>query len=146
MVYKSPLTMEGFMSSVNSVFLVGNLGKDPETKQFGQDNSVCSFSVATEYKTQAGQAKTSWHNIQAWGKTGENCAKYLKKGSKVCIEGRIDYNESEKNGVKTYFTNIVANKVTFLSSVAKDQAVSTPVIRDNPVSSFAPDGFDNLPF
>lgn len=134
------------MSSVNSVFIVGNLGKDPEVKQLGTGTTVCSFSVATSYQGANGTEKTSWHNVQAWQKTAENCAKYLKKGSKVCVEGRIDYSESEKDGKKTYFTNIVANKVTFLSSVAKDQAVSTPVTRDNPVSSFAPDGFDNIPF
>ncbi len=128
------------MSSVNSVFIVGNLGKDPEVRQLGTGTTVCSFSVATTYAGKNGAEKTSWHNVQAWEKTGENCAKYLKKGSKVCVEGRIDYSESEKDGKKTYFTNIVANKVTFLSSVARDDAA--------PRRGYDPaaDTSENIPF
>lgn len=119
------------MSTVNRVFIVGNVGNDPELKQLGPDTKVCSFSVATEYQGK-GASKTSWHRVSAWGTTAEACGKYLKKGSKVCIEGRIDYSEKELNGVKTYFTNIVAEKVTFLSSIAKDESQQSFTPRPQP--------------
>jgi single-strand DNA-binding protein len=114
------------MSTVNRVFLVGNLGKDPEVKQLGTGTTVCNFSVATEYQAQGGASKTSWHNITAWSKTAEACSKHLRKGSKVCVEGRIDYREYEaKDGTgKRYATDIVADKVTFLSSVAREESAA----------------------
>jgi len=137
------------MSTVNSAIIVGNLGSDPESKQLGTGTTVCTFSVATTHAGQNGVEETTWHRVTAWQKTAENCGKYLKKGSKVCVEGRIrNYEYADKTGVKKWTYELVANRVTFLSSVAKDIDVNTPVNR--PVSSFAPAGFDapdpNIPF
>lgn len=111
------------MSSVNRVFLIGNLGKDPESRSitggFSGEATVCNFSLATSSGPQ-GKELTQWHNITAWDRTAELCQKYLKKGAKVCVEGRIQYREYEKDGAKQYRTDIVAERVTFLSTKEAD--------------------------
>ena len=109
-------------ASVNKVILIGNLGRDPETRFTNSGSSVTSFSIATTepFADKAGtrQERTEWHNIMVWGKQGETCAQYLKKGSSVYIEGRITYREYEaKDGSgKRKATDIVANRVQFLSA------------------------------
>src|SRR6185436_14958790 len=79
------------MSSVNRVILLGNLGRAPELKNLPSGQTVCNFTLATSetYKNEQKQEKTEWHRIVVWGKTAENCAKYLDKGSKVYLEGKI---------------------------------------------------------
>jgi single-strand DNA-binding protein len=109
-------------ASVNKVILIGNLGRDPETRFTNSGSSVTSFSVATteQFADKGGtrQERTEWHNITVWGKQGEACAQYLKKGSSVYIEGRITYREYEaKDGSgKRKATDIVAMRVQFLNS------------------------------
>jgi single-strand DNA-binding protein len=107
-------------ASVNKVILIGNLGRDPETRFTNSGSSVTNFSIATTDtfadKTGARQERTDWHNIIVWGKQGETCAQYLKKGSAVYVEGRISYREYEaKDGSgKRKVTEIVAQRVQFL--------------------------------
>ncbi|HEY6299036.1 MAG TPA: single-stranded DNA-binding protein [Candidatus Binatus sp.] len=109
-------------ASVNKVILIGNLGRDPETRFTNSGSSVTSFSIATTEsfadKSGTRQERTEWHNITVWGKQGEACAQYLKKGSSAYIEGRISYREYEaKDGSgKRKATDIVAMRVQFLSS------------------------------
>jgi single-strand DNA-binding protein len=109
-------------ASVNKVILIGNLGRDPETRFTNSGSSVTNFSIATTEsfadKAGARQERTEWHNIVVWGKQGEACAQYLKKGSPVYVEGRITYREYEaKDGSgKRKATDIVAMRVQFLSS------------------------------
>jgi len=109
-------------ASVNKVILIGNLGRDPETRYTNSGSSVTNFSIATKDsfadKSGARQERTDWHNIIVWGKQGEACAQYLKKGSPVYVEGRISYREYEaKDGSgKRKVTEIVAMRVQFLSS------------------------------
>jgi single-strand DNA-binding protein len=109
-------------ASVNKVILIGNLGRDPETRFTNSGSSVTNFSIATKesYQDKSGtrQDRTDWHNIIVWGKQGETCAQYLKKGSAAYIEGRISYREYEaKDGSgKRKVTEIVATRVQFLSS------------------------------
>src|SRR5258708_18788048 len=109
-------------ASVNKVILIGNLGRDPETRYTNSGSSVTNFSIATKesFADKSGnrQDRTDWHNIIVWGKQGENCAQYLKKGQPVYIEGRISYREYEaKDGTgKRKVTEIVAMRVQFLSS------------------------------
>lgn len=106
------------MSSVNSIFILGRLGQDPEYREFENGGGMATFSVATskKWKNKDGesQEKTSWHNIKAFGKTGEICSKYLKKGSQVFIQGEIQYEQYEKDGETKYFTSIVPHSVQFL--------------------------------
>ena len=109
-------------ASVNKVILIGNLGRDPETRFTNSGSSVTSFSIATTEsfadKSGTRQERTEWHNITVWGKQGEACAQYLKKGSSAYVEGRITYREYEaKDGSgKRKATDIVAMRVQFLNS------------------------------
>ncbi len=105
------------MSTINKVQLTGNLGNNPEIKVFENGNKVARFSIATteEYKTKTGEKAedTQWHFISAWGKMAEHVEAELKKGSYVSIEGRLTTrNYVDKNGVKKYITEVVANDVT----------------------------------
>lgn len=105
---------------VNKVILIGNLGKDPEVRQF-ENNSVANFSLATSetYTDKTGEKKTltEWHNVSVWGKGAEVVEKYLKKGSKVYIEGKITYRKyQDKDGVDRYTTDIKADTFKFLDS------------------------------
>lgn len=106
--------------SVNKVFILGYLGQDPEQRTTDSGTAVTNFSVATteEWKDKAGekQEKTEWHNIVAWKKLAEICGQYLKKGSRVHIEGKLTTQSWEKEGVKHYKTVIVADQLVMLSA------------------------------
>jgi single-strand DNA-binding protein len=105
---------------INKVILVGRLGKDPEIRSTPQGNTVAKFTMATDEKftDRAGekQERTEWHNIVAWGKLGEICGQYLKKGKLVYIEGsiRTDSWDDKESGQKKYRTEIVANTMKML--------------------------------
>ena len=106
---------------VNKIILVGNLGADPEVKQFDSGKSVTEFSLATSetYKDRDGQkqTRTEWHRIKAWDRLGEICAQYLNKGQQVYIEGRIQTRKwQDKDGNDKYTTEIVANQMQMLGS------------------------------
>ena len=105
---------------VNKVIILGRLGVDPEVKYTDNGSVVCNFSLATSEKwtDKDGQKKesTEWHRVVVWGKQGENCMEFLKKGSQVYLEGKIKTREWEnKEGNKVYTTEIIANNVRFLS-------------------------------
>lgn len=106
--------------SVNKAIVVGNLGRDPEYKVIPSGVPVCSFSVATteRVKNQNGEFedRTEWHNIECWRGLADVCNKYLHKGSKVYIEGKIRTHSYDKNGVTMYMTRIVADDMVMLSS------------------------------
>jgi len=104
---------------VNKAIILGNLGKYPETRHFQDGTAVCNFSVATSetWKDQQGQQqeKTEWHNISAFGKLAEICGQYLRKGSKVYIEGKIQTRKwQDRDGNDRYSTEIRADQVQFL--------------------------------
>jgi single-strand DNA-binding protein len=107
--------------SVNKVILVGNLGKDPEVKFTPSGVPVAKFSLATNerYKDKSGewQDRTEWHNIVAWQRLAEIVGEYVKKGSKIYIEGRLQTSswEDKQSGEKKYRTEIVANDLVLLS-------------------------------
>ena len=111
---------------MNKVMLIGHLGGDPELKDVNGTQLV-KFSVATTKKWKVDnetKEKTEWHNISAWGKLADLCSKYLKKGSKVFIEGELNYNSTETDGVKKYFTTIKMDKIEFLSSNGNKEETS----------------------
>ena len=115
---------------MNIVHLIGNLGKEPEMRAVG-DKSVTSFSLATKGYNDA----TDWHNINVWGKQAESCKKYLDKGSQVAVTGRIQYRSYEKDGATRYVTDIVADRVEFLSKVKREsvpggQSFNSPMAPD----------------
>ena len=107
--------------SVNKVILIGNLGKDPELRYTSGGVAVTTFSLATNesWKDPEGntQERTQWHNVVAWRKLAEICGEYLKKGSKLYLEGRIQYrNYDDKNGVKRSVTEVVMDEMVMLGS------------------------------
>ena len=120
------------MASVNKVILIGNLGRDPETRYLPNGDAVTSISVATTetWKDKNGdkQEKTEWHRVSLFRRLGEIAGEYLKKGSQVYIEGRIEYREYEKDGQKRYTTDIIANEMKMLGS---RQGGGEPVDRDS---------------
>jgi len=108
------------MPTLNRVQLIGRLGKDPETKFTPNGKKVTTFSVAVSerWKDRNGESKehTEWFNIEAWGRLGEICQEYLKKGSLVFLEGRLrteKYEDKEKGDMK-YFTKVVIQTLQFL--------------------------------
>lgn len=111
---------------VNKVLLLGNLGKDPETVSTKTGTSLVKFSLATtsSYK---GEKQTEWHNIVVFGKSAENCAKYLAKGSTVYIEGRLQTSKWEDKDKKVHYsTGIIAETVTFLSKPKEKESSDVP--------------------
>ncbi|MBE0626370.1 MAG: single-stranded DNA-binding protein [Burkholderiales bacterium] len=110
------------MASVNKVIVVGNLGKDPESRFLPDGKAVCNFSVATTdtWKDKAtGEKKeaTEWHRISTFGRLAEICGEYLKKGSQVYIEGKLRTRKwQDKEGQDRYTTEIIADAMQMLGS------------------------------
>jgi single-strand DNA-binding protein len=106
--------------SVNKVILVGNVGKDPEIRHLDSGVAVASFSLATSesYNAKNGErvTTTEWHNIVLWRGLADVVEKYVKKGMKLYIEGKITSRQYEKDGQTKYFTEIVANNMVMLDS------------------------------
>ena len=119
------------MASVNKVILIGNLGRDPELKSMPSGQPVANFSIATSEKWKdksTGETKeqTEWHNIIMFGKLAEIAGQYLKKGSSVFIEGRLQTRKwQDKTGQDRYTTEIIANEMKMLGSRG-DQSGSQP--------------------
>lgn len=106
---------------VNKVTLIGNLGKDPELRHTGNGTAVCSMTLATNesYKDKNGDVvdKTEWHNLVVWQNLAEICAQYLKKGSKIYIEGSLQTRKWEdKDGADRYTTEIKVKEMMMLDS------------------------------
>jgi len=105
---------------INKVILVGNVGKDPEIRRTESGNTVASFSLATsETYKKDGQKKTvtEWHNIVMWRWLAEVAEKYVKKGSKLYLDGRVKSRSwQDKDGNTRYITEIVADKMEMLDS------------------------------
>jgi len=134
-------------ASVNKVILVGHLGKDPELRHTSGGAAVCNFSLATS-ETWTGkdgnkQERTEWHNVQVWNKAGESCAQYLSKGSLIYLEGQIRTRSYEKDSVKHYVTEIVAQRVQFLST--KKGNGKTEAVADD-MGGAQPGHDDDVPF
>lgn len=102
---------------LNKAMVYGNLTRDPEMRSLPSGIQVCSFSVATNrvYKDRDGkrQESTDYHNIVVFGRQAETSAQYLKKGSSVYVEGRLQTRSWDKDGAKQYRTEIVADRVQF---------------------------------
>ena len=106
---------------VNKVILVGNVGTDPETKYMPNGNAVTNLSLATsetwkDKNTGQQQERTEWHRITFYQRLAEIVAEYVKKGSKLYVEGRLQTRSWEQDGVKRYATDIIANEMQMLDS------------------------------
>lgn len=108
----------------NSVQLIGRPGMDPEVKNVGNRKNV-KFTLATNDYTYNEnhelERTTSWHNIVAWGKTAEQAEKYIKKGKRIALEGRLKTNVYEKDGRKNYFTEITMNEFLLIDHSSSDE-------------------------
>ena len=109
------------MSGVNKAILVGNVGKDPEVRHLDNGRSVAKFPLATteRYKNKEGERveRTEWHNINMWSPLAEIAEKYIRKGSKLYVEGRIQTrNYEDASGNKKYFTEVEVRDMIMLDS------------------------------
>ena len=117
------------MPALNRVQLIGNLGKDPESKYTPTGKKVAHFSIAVTNRWKAGgesKENTEWVNIEAWGRLGEICQEYLKKGSLVYVEGRLKTDKYDsKEGDTKYFTKVVALSMQMLDRKPSDEPMMT---------------------
>ena len=135
--------------SVNKVILIGNLGQDPELRYMPSGDPIANFSLATteQFRDKDGnqQKKTEWHKVVAFRKLAEICGEYLKKGKQVYIEGKIQTRSWEdKDGVKRYSTEIVANTMQMLGRREDDSNYGEPPEAED--SNKSEGGDDDLPF
>ena len=115
------------MPGLNRVQLIGHLGRDPETRTTPNGNKVCQFTLAVTRRWKASNESkeaTDWFNVTAWGRLGEIGQQYLKKGSLVYIEGRLQTDKYEDKGGETkYFTKVVAQTLQFLDRKPAEEPV-----------------------
>lgn len=130
--------------SLNEVTLVGNVGKDPEVRNLlgGAVTASLTLATSTGGYQKGGKdipEKTQWHNIVLWGNLAALSEKYIKKGSRLLVKGRIEYRDYEKDGQKRYITEIIANDIMLLSQPMQ----ATP---QQPQPAEEPQQPDDLPF
>jgi single-strand DNA-binding protein len=116
------------MPALNRVQLIGRLGKDPESKYTPTGKRVTHFSLAvTQHWKANGETKeyTEWVNVEAWGRLGEVCQEYLKKGSLAYVEGRLKTEKYEDKGENKFFTKVVAVSLQFLDKKPSDEPMLT---------------------
>ena len=106
---------------INKVILVGNLGADPETRYTPSGTAITTIRIATseswkDKQTGEQQERTEWHRVKFFGRLAEIAGEYLKKGGQVYVEGRLRTEEYEKDGVKRWSTDIVADEMQMLGS------------------------------
>ena len=144
---------------INKVMVYGNLTRDPELKSLPSGTQVCSFGIATNrvYKDKDGnrQEQVDFHNVVVFGRQAETSAQYLKKGASAFIEGRLQTRSWDKDGVKQYRTEIVADRVQFgprgggegastgATSTSSKDAPDTEKVPDYPEEDINP---EDIPF
>ena len=141
------------MRGVNKVILVGNVGKDPETRYSAGGTAIASVSVATseswkDKQTGEKQERTEWHRVKFFGKLAEIVGEHVKKGSQVYVEGSLRTDKyTDKQGVERYSTDIIANDMQMLGgkSNAEPRAPSKPV-KDCPQADQGGFTDDDIPF
>ena len=131
------------MASVNKVILIGNLGRDPEVRYMPSGDAVANISIATTetWKDKNGekQEKTEWHRVAMFGKTAEIAGEYLKKGSQVYIEGRLETRKwTDKEGQERYTTEIRADRMQMLGSRSGGSERMAPPEDEAPRATAAP--------
>lgn len=139
------------MASLNKVMLIGNLGRDPESREL-QSGMATNFSIATtrRYRSGSGEvvSETEWHNISMFGKLAEIAAQYLKKGSAVYIEGRIRSRKYQsKDGTEKTAYEIIADQMQMLSSRNDEGEAEKPAApKAKPAASSTADTDADVPF
>lgn len=135
---------------MNKVYLIGNLTRDPELSNTTSGVAVCRLSIAVgrRFANADGSRDTDFFNVTAWRATAENCARYLKKGSKIAVVGSIQTRNYERSdGTKGFAIDIVADEVEFLSTKNDGSSESGVTVNSSaPVSDLQPVDDDSLPF
>ncbi|MCL2848292.1 MAG: single-stranded DNA-binding protein [Firmicutes bacterium] len=143
---------------MNKVILVGNLTRDPETSVTASGINMCKFGIAVNrtYASQDGEKAVDFFNCTAWRALGENCGKFLTKGSKVAISGRVETFKYEKDGIQHNGTTIVCDDVEFLTPRSQQPGYvegasmampsGTAPVAKKPSSDLTPLEDDGLPF
>jgi len=144
--------------SVNKVILIGNLGKDPEVRRLENGAVLASFSIATSESyvdKQSGDKKeiTDWHDIVLWRGLAEVAEKYLVKGTKIYVEGKLKKRSwQDKEGVTRYSTEVVGDEMTILSKIENKENNTAPYRQEaskevvQKIQDFSPEEGDVLPF
>lgn len=141
--------------SVNTTYLMGRIGRDPEIRTVGQNNSkVATFTLCTggKYKTQDGREidDTAWHSIVAWRNLADLAEKYIRKGSQILVIGHLSYRKyTDNNGVEKNVTDIVADKIELCGGKAENQASAPapkPTYQSTPLPSAGEPDDTDLPF
>lgn len=120
------------MSGINKVIILGNCGKDPETRSFDSGDTVTNFSVATSEKWKdktTGESKesTEWHRVSCFGKLSDIASKYVKKGDKIYVEGSLRTRKwTDASGVEKYSTEVKAEKIELLGQKSGNQPQEAP--------------------
>lgn len=133
---------------MNRVILLGNVGKDPEIFKTNQGVTVAKFSLATSKKIN-GEEVTEWHNLKLFNKTAEVAEKYVSKGSKILVEGSIEYSSWETDGKKYYKTeiNVKSLELIYSNTNGKEESNEKSVTFKDKVSSLSLESIDDgLPF
>lgn len=136
---------------VNKVYLVGNVGKDPEVRYIESGVAVANFSLATNesYKNKSGErvTNTEWHNIVVWRGLAEVVEKYVKKGTMLYVEGKLRTRSyDDQNGNKRYITEIVADNLKMLDRAGGDNSQNNQSQGEAQTGSFEAEETDDLPF
>ena len=129
--------------NLNKVFLLGRLGQDPEMKYTANGHAMTTFSMATNryWTNDSGekQEKTEWHNVKLWRRQAEIANEFLRRGSLVLIEGRIETSKYEQDGVTKYFTAVVADNIQLPpKSMGTNGDLGTPDVATEPDSEDTP--------
>lgn len=139
--------------SVNKVILIGNVGKDPEVRYLDKNVAVANFTLATTdraYTTQSGvqvPERTEWHNIVAWRGQAELAEKYIRKGTQLYIEGKLQTRMWEKDGVKRYTTEIYSETIQLLGKKPESQETTNVAqVQFAEAVQAPPHAEDDLPF
>ena len=111
--------------SVNKVILIGNLGRDPEVRTFQNGGKVCNLRIATsetwrDKSTGERKEKTEWHHLTFFGRLVDIVEQWVKKGDRLYVEGRLEYSESETDGQKRYWTDIIVADMSLLGSTGAE--------------------------
>ncbi|MBU6468592.1 MAG: single-stranded DNA-binding protein [Betaproteobacteria bacterium] len=133
------------MASVNKVILVGNLGRDPEVRYSSEGAAIANISVATTdvWKDKSGekQEKTEWHRVAFFGRLAEIAGEYLKKGSQVYLEGRLQTRKwQDKDGQERYTTEVIADRMQMLGGRSMSANSEPPMDMSSEGGSSSPAG------
>jgi len=147
------------MASVNKVILIGNLGRDPEVRYMPSGDAVATLNLATteKWKDKAGEAQeqTEWHLVSFFGRQAEICGEYLRKGSSIYVEGRLQTRKyTDKEGVERYSTEIRGDRMQMLggrsgsagfeNSTREPEPATAPSAAGKPAGPKKSGGFDDL--